>query len=230
MMKTNYHRESWIVNFQAVWLTQPQSEPSLYLGTWSFAKDLVACGKILFHPHVCAWAHKDIMNKDIQSKLCPGEKDLQRFIGTKPLLHLVPGQPYEKEAQGWPTCQKDHGAPFKDDYVMTPPFIGGLLQRLGGGHCCCQHLFWQGNCHGYKSASHQHEFWSPFRIREEHQDGPCGLHRLSWRTLRPLSRLQHRLLCRDHLLGRCQGVSEYGAQKKVIGRTLFCKAKKGIKS
>ena len=54
------------------------------------------------------------------------------------------------------------------------------------------------------------------RIREEHQDGPCGLHRLSWRTLRPLSRLQHRLLRRDHLLGRCQGVSEYDAQKEVI--------------
>ena len=53
------------------------------------------------------------MINDIQSKLCPGEGDLQRISGTKPLLHHVPGQPYEKEAQGWPTCHKDHGWGFQ---------------------------------------------------------------------------------------------------------------------
>ena len=49
------------------------------------------------------------------------------------------------------------------------------------------------------------------RIWEEHQDGPGGFHRLSWRTLWPLSRLQYHLLCWDHLLGRCQRVENHDA-------------------
>ena len=48
---------------------------------------------------------------------------------------------------------EDHGWAFKDDYMMTPPFIGGLLHRPGGVHCCCQPLDF--------SMSHRSEEISP---------------------------------------------------------------------
>ena len=151
MMKTNYHRESWIVNFQAVWLTQPQSEPSLHLEKWIPAKDLVARSKI-FYPHFCVWKSTWNRNWQLTRKSCPGEGDLQQNSGTKSILHLIPGQPNEEETQGWPSCHKDHGEIFYVDLKIQrspiPHLSGERLQRLGGGHCCCQYLFWQGNCHG----------------------------------------------------------------------------------
>ena len=33
-------------------------------------------------------------------------------------------------------------------YDCAPP--GWVLQRLGRGYCCCQHLLWQRHCHGWE--------------------------------------------------------------------------------
>ena len=35
-------------------------------------------------------------------------------------------------------------------YDCAPP--GRVLQCLGGGYCCCQHLLWQGHCHGWEDV------------------------------------------------------------------------------
>ena len=47
---------------------------------------------------------------------------------------------------------------FKDNFsssatnVFKPFFQGWLLQRLGGGYRCCQHLLWQGHCDGWDGS------------------------------------------------------------------------------
>ena len=105
------------------------------------------------YAHLWTWTGK----RNLQSTWCsrqipyPGEGDLQQNSGT--ILHLLLGQPYEDEAQGWPSCHKDHGQSsfmqiMRSNFPSLLSLSGERLQRLGGGHCCCQHLFWQGNCHG----------------------------------------------------------------------------------
>ena len=61
------------------------------------------------------------------------------------------------------------------------------------------------------------------RVREKHQDGTSGLHRLSWRTLWPLSRIQHHLFCRDNLLVVCQGVENDATEEKVVPKANLIK-------
>ena len=152
--------------------------------------------------------------------------------------------------------EKEHFVPFwLWDRIMFWKlccFQGKCLRCVGWGHCCCQHLLWQGNRHGWElyitrififplffkslrgASGYQKNLhiFSPFpeferififlRVWEEHQDGPGGVHRLSWRSLWPLPWIQHHLLHWDSLLDRCWTDQKYGQKEGKNVKNMFC--------
>ena len=77
-----------------------------------------------------------------------GERDLQRIWQLTSLLHLNLVHPDEEKAQGPAACHRVNGKTLSCKMFDVYFIQGGVLQRLGGGHCCCQHLLWEGHCYG----------------------------------------------------------------------------------
>ena len=209
--------------FQAVRLSQPQSEPPLYDEPKSLANVLAALGIDTSHLILCdtlisiMWylCNFDILvkvNETYNRSIDPIPSYISSLTSPIRKKHkddlLVTKTPV-RDFDFWLCCDlslilslKDFYNAWEEDIAVVNIFFGKETVM------------------GEKRPiiSIKPDFY--FRIREEHQDGPCGLHRLSWRTLWPLSRLQHRLLCRDHLLDSCQGVEKHAAEQgKVI---FFC--------
>ena len=72
-----------------------------------------------------------------------GERDLQNLWQLNPLLHLNLVQPDEEKTQGPAACHRVKGKTLSCKCVDVYFNRGWVLQRLGRGHCCCQHLLWE---------------------------------------------------------------------------------------
>ena len=92
---------------------------------------------------------------------------------------------------------------------------GGVLQCLGEGHCCGQHLLWKGHCHGWEKNQLMNFFRSEVyihRVWERGQNGSCRLCRFPWGTFWLVSRIQHHLLPGDPLLDTLHYLQEHSCK------------------
>ena len=92
---------------------------------------------------------------------------------------------------------------------------GGVLQCLGEGHCCGQHLLWKGHCHGWEKNQLMNFFRSEVyihRVWERDQNGSCRLCRFPWRTFWLVSRIQYHLLFGDPLLDTLHYLQEHSCK------------------
>ena len=81
-----------------------------------------------------------------------GERDLQDLWQLTPPLHLNLVQPDEENTQGPAACHWVNGKTLSCKFFDVYFNRGWVLQRLGGGHCCCQHLLWQGHRYGWEGS------------------------------------------------------------------------------
>ena len=220
-----------------MWLTQPEFEPSVYVERWSRAKDLVALGNLLWwFTFLCMCMENRFRNRQWTMDIIFLANHVQVketyniTVETNPPYIVSLPSPMRRKHRDDLLLTKTTVRVYTVDYTLVhsnlciqpfspsafPPSFRrtsttpGRRTSLLSTYFLARKPLWVRNT----SSS----IWNQNlpRIWEEHQNGPGGLYRLPWRTLRALSRLQHRLLCRNHLLGRCQGVSKNGAPEKVI--------------
>ena len=120
----------YFVLLQAVWLTQPQSEPSLYLEKWIPAKDLVACGDIWTYANFCILGRGQ--GKEIYNQHGVSGKSRWRRPTTEQWNH--PTSPSWPALWGWSTrmtflSQRPRSEFFYADYEIQLSFSPLFVRR-----------------------------------------------------------------------------------------------------